>query len=152
MTVVRRRRLHLRRAVVCCAAPSIALAHRLLHSRAAVYCTLVPPSIALLRRRQLHLRRRQRRLRHTYFLVSVRCFSEEKVRSAISVGNSVVSVIVLAPLSIKLTPPAIALVPRRRQSYSRRAAVNCTRAAPPSIALVPRRHQSHSETKRQFAK
>ncbi len=107
---------------------------RLLHSRT-VYCTLAPPSIALSRRRQSHSRSRQRRLRHTYFLVSVRCFSEEKVRSAVLVGNSVVSVIVLAPLSIKLTPPTIALVPRRRQSYPRRAAVNRTRAAPPSIAL-----------------
>ena len=40
---------------------------------------------------------------HTYFLVLVRCFSEEKVWSA-------VSVIVLAPLSIALAPPSIALV------------------------------------------
>ena len=144
---------------IAIAPPSFALAHRLLHSRA-VYFTLAPPFIALSRRRQSHSRRRQRRLRHTYFLVSVRCFSEEKVRSAVSVGNSVVSVIVLAPLSIKLTPPAIALVPRRRQSYSRRTADNCTPAAPLSIVLAPRRRQSHSrraainctQKQRQFAK
>ena len=141
-SAVRRRRLHSRRRLLCGVVNC---------NRPTVFCTRAP-SIALSRRCQSHSRRRQRRLRHTYFLVSVRCFSEEKVRSAVSVGNSVVSVIVLAPLSIKLTPPAIALVPRRRQSYSRRTADNCTPAAPPSIVLAPRRHQSHSETKRQFAK
>jgi hypothetical protein len=61
----------------------------------------------------------------------VRCFSEEKVWSAVSVGNSAVWVIV--PLSIKLTqpliklmPPAIALALCHHQLHSHPAAVNCT--------------------------
>jgi hypothetical protein len=48
------------------------------HSRlgaAAPSIALVPPSIA------------RRRLQHTYFLVSVRCFSEEKVWFAVSVHS-----------------------------------------------------------------
>ena len=123
---------------LCCAAPSIALAppspvwcgrlqspRRLLHSRT-VYCTLAPPSIALSRRRQSHSRRRQRRLRHTYFLVSVRCFCEEKVWSAVLVGKSAILVIALALLSIALTLPLIALMPS-------------IASAPPSIALRKRK-------------
>jgi hypothetical protein len=63
----------------------------------------------------------------------VRCFSEEKVWSAVSVGKYAVWVIVLVPLSIKLTQPlikltllAIALAPCRHQLHSHRTAFNRT--------------------------
>ncbi len=56
-------------------------------TRAAVNCTRG----SVRRRHLLHLCRRQshsrRRLQHTYFLVSVRCFSEEKVWFAVLVHS-----------------------------------------------------------------
>ncbi len=76
------------------AAPSIALAARcggaVYFTRAAVNRThgLVRQRHLLhSRRRQSHSRRRRRCLQHTYFLVLVRCFSEEKVWFAVSVHS-----------------------------------------------------------------
>jgi hypothetical protein len=67
------------------AAPSIALAAR---CGGAVYCTcgsVRRRHLLVSRRRQSHSQRR--RLQHTYFLVLVRCFSEEKVWFAVSVHS-----------------------------------------------------------------
>ncbi len=76
------------------AAPSIALAARcggaVYFTRAAVNgtCGSVRQCRLLHSRcRQLHLWRCRRRLQHTYFLVSVRCFSEEKVWFAVWVHS-----------------------------------------------------------------
>jgi hypothetical protein len=69
------------------AAPSIALAAR---CGGAVYCTrgsVLRRRLLHSHRRQSHFRCRRRRLQHTYFLVSVRCFSEEKVWFAVSVHS-----------------------------------------------------------------
>jgi hypothetical protein len=69
------------------AVPSIALAARfggaVYFTRAAVNRTRG----SVRQRHLLHSRRRRRRLQHTYFLVSVRCFSEEKVWFAVSVHS-----------------------------------------------------------------
>jgi hypothetical protein len=75
----------------------------------------------------------QLRLQKTFFLVLVRCLSEEKVWSAVSVGNSAILVIVLLLLSIALAPLSIAL-------------------APPSIALAPLSIALSNKKMQKFAK
>jgi hypothetical protein len=116
-SLVRPQRLHLRRRLLF-SRPAVYFSRAAIYfSRPAVYCTR--PAIYCTR---AAVNRSRANVNPTcgavgYFLVSVRCFSEEKVWSAVSVGNSAVSVLYLHRRDNDCTLAAI---------YCACAADNCT--------------------------
>jgi hypothetical protein len=85
------RRRHLLHSRLGAAAPSVALAPLSIALMArcggAVYCTRAAVSRSRGLVQQRRLLRLRRRLQHTYFLVWVKCFSEEKVWFAVLVHS-----------------------------------------------------------------